>query len=109
VQHAAMLVSAVVSQDENALKEALHDRMHEQYRLSYVPHLTDLQKILAREPVLGCVLSGAGPSVLVIVDEKNKEHVHSLLKQWEEAQSQRHTILELDADTQGIRELVAKT
>lgn len=105
VQHAAMLVSAVVSQDENALKEALHDKLHEQYRYSYVPHLQELQKILQREPALGCVLSGAGPSVLVIVDEKHKSHIHALLKQWEEAQSQRHTILDLTCDQQGIREL----
>jgi homoserine kinase len=105
VQHSAMLISAVVSQDENALREALHDKLHEQYRTSYVPHFVELQKMLLREPALGCVLSGAGPSVLVIVDEKNKHAVHSLLKQWEESQSQRHTILDLACDTQGIREL----
>lgn len=108
VQHAALLVSAVVSQDENALKEALTDRLHEQYRTSYAPHLVDLKKMLAREPVLGCVLSGAGPSVLIIADEKNKAAVLATLKQWESTQSQRYTVLDLAPDSQGIRELVAK-
>lgn len=107
IQHASLLVSAVVSQDENALREALFDKMHEQYRTSYVPHLLELRKALLREPALGCVLSGAGPSVLVVVDEKNKVHIQSVLSAWEEQQQQRYTILDLTSDPQGIRELAA--
>lgn len=107
VQHAAMLVSAVIAEDDHGLRDALADKLHEQYRLDYAPHLVQLRKLLARDAILGCVLSGAGPSVLVIVEEKHCSSILSVLREWESAQQQRYTLLNSSADSHGIRELVA--
>src|SRR6202012_3872328 len=47
---------------------SLEDRLHQPYRAGLVPGLAEI--LALREPgLLGCVLSGAGPSVLVFFEE----------------------------------------
>ena len=63
----AMFVEAVHTKDDKLMKSALQDRLHQPYRLKLVPGLEEISKRLKNEEdVLGCVLSGAGPSVLII-------------------------------------------
>jgi len=48
--------------------------MHQPYRAALCPLLPALQKLAGRMPgVLGAVLSGAGPSVLIFLDDKGKD------------------------------------
>ena len=48
--------------------------MHQPYRASLCPLLPSLQKLAGRSPgILGAVLSGAGPSVLIFLGEKRKD------------------------------------
>lgn len=67
VQRAALLVASLAAGDRTAFPTALEDRMHQPYRSGVVP---GLEEILAlRAPgLLGCALSGAGPSVLVFFE-----------------------------------------
>ncbi len=106
LQRTALLVSAVVSRDENAMREALHDRLHEQYRKEMVPEVEAIRFILEKRNVIGCVLCGAGPSVLVIVNRKNKAVVLQTLNAWAAEQSETTKVLDLEVDRQGVRELV---
>src|SRR5579883_3081534 len=69
-QRVGLLVAAVVRHDESAMKEALHDRLHERYREKFVPERKRLRRELINEPIIGCVLSGAGSSVVIIVNKK---------------------------------------
>ena len=63
----AMFVEAVHTKDDKLMKSALQDKLHQPYRLKLVPGLEEISKRLKNEEdVLGCVLSGAGPSVLII-------------------------------------------
>ncbi len=67
VQRTALLVAALATGTIGALRTALHDRAHQPYRAALVP---SLQSILActAPGLLGCTLSGAGPSVLVFYE-----------------------------------------
>jgi len=67
LQRATLLVAAIATGDRSAFPAALEDRMHQQYRAGVVP---GLEEVLAlRTPgLLGCALSGAGPSVLVLYE-----------------------------------------
>jgi homoserine kinase len=68
VQRAALLVAALAAGDRRAFPTALEDRMHQPYRAGVVPGLDEI--LALRAPgLLGCALSGAGPSVLVFFDE----------------------------------------
>ena len=52
------------------LASSLEDRIHQPYRASLCPLLPALQKMGGTAGILGAVLSGAGPSVLVFLEPK---------------------------------------
>ncbi len=71
IQNSMLLLAAFLQGRQDLLASALEDRMHQPYRASLCPLLPALQKLVAGSPgVLGAVLSGAGPSVLVFLDGK---------------------------------------
>ncbi len=79
VQRAALLMAALAAGDRRAFPTALEDRMHQPYRTALVPGLADIIKLRA-PGLLGCTLSGAGPSVLVF-HERGFEDVCDLVRQ----------------------------
>ena len=50
------------------LRVAMSDRIHQPYRAAICPLLPRLLPLAGQEGILGAALSGAGPSVLVVVD-----------------------------------------
>jgi len=71
VQNSMLLLAAFVQGRHDLLASALDDRMHQPYRAPLCPLLPALQKLEASTPgILGAVLSGAGPSVLIFLDDK---------------------------------------
>src|ERR1700682_4970738 len=71
VQNSMLLLAAFVQGRRDLLASALEDRMHQPYRAPLCPLLPALQKLGASSPgILGAVLSGAGPSVLIFLDDK---------------------------------------
>jgi len=71
VQNSMLLLAAFVQGHRDGLASALEDRMHQPYRASLCPLLPVLQKLSRNTPgMLGAVLSGAGPSVLIFLDGK---------------------------------------
>lgn len=79
VQRAALLVAALATGSTAAFPAALEDRFHQPYRSSLVPGLEEILKLRA-PGLLGCALSGAGPSVVVFF-ERNHESVCDLVRQ----------------------------
>lgn len=68
IQRAALLGAAFASGRTDLLRSAMRDRIHQPYRASFVPGLAEM--LALDEPgVLGIALSGAGPSVLALVEE----------------------------------------
>ena len=71
VQNSMLLLAAFVQVRRDLLASALDDRMHQPYRAPLCPLLPVLQKLGESTPgILGAVLSGAGPSVLIFLDDK---------------------------------------
>ena len=67
VQRMALLVAALATGDASAFPDALDDRLHQPFRARLVPGLAEILQ-LRRPGLLGCTLSGAGPSVLVFFE-----------------------------------------
>ena len=77
----AMFVDAINTKDAELMKLALQDRLHQPYRMKLVPGLEKIMENLRHEEnVLGCVLSGAGPSILIISQKNNLDKIHSIVK-----------------------------
>jgi homoserine kinase len=70
IQNSMLLLAAFTQGRPDLLSAALDDRIHQPYRASLCPLLPALQKLAGKSGVLGAVLSGAGPSVLVFADAK---------------------------------------
>lgn len=79
VQRSALLIAALSTGNTSAFPTALEDRLHQPYRYSLVPGLEEIVKLRA-PGLLGCALSGAGPSVLVFY-ERGFEQVCHLIQQ----------------------------
>jgi len=79
VQRAALLIAALATGTVSAFPAALEDRFHHPYRAALVPGLQEILKLRA-PGLLGCALSGAGPSILVLY-ERGFEPVCDLVRQ----------------------------
>ena len=73
VQRSALLITALATGNADAFPTALEDRMHQPYRAALVPGLEQIIKLRSKG-LLGCALSGAGPSILVFY-ERGYENV----------------------------------
>ena len=67
VQNSMLLVAAFTQGRPDFLGAALDDRIHQPYRAALCPLLPCLQELKGKNGILGAVLSGAGPSVLVFL------------------------------------------
>jgi homoserine kinase len=79
VQRASLLIAALATGSTWAFPAALEDRFHQPYRAALVPGLEEILRLRA-PGLLGCALSGAGPSILVFF-ERGYESVCDLVRQ----------------------------
>ena len=81
-----LLLAALFQGNRKLLASALNDRIHEPYRAPLCPLLPALRDFPKEKGILGSVLSGAGPSVLIFLDadvpaEISKARVANHLKE----------------------------
>jgi homoserine kinase len=67
VQRVALLLAGLQTAVPAALSVALEDRLHQPYRLKLFPWMPEVVAAARAAGALGCVLSGAGPSLLAVV------------------------------------------
>ena len=81
LRRSAMFVQAVLTKDEELMKLALTDKLHQPYRMKLVPGLNEIiDNLKHEEDVIGCVLSGAGPTILVITKGNSQERIKDIVK-----------------------------
>ena len=77
-----MLIQAIHTKDEELMKAALTDKLHQPYRAKLVPWMDDInQSIRHDEDIFGCVLSGAGSAVLVVSKQNATDRVRSKINE----------------------------
>ena len=101
-KHLAMLVEAVNKKDEKLMKIALQDKLHQPYREKLVPGMREIMDAFKHEDgVLGCVLSGAGPTLLIISHKYDLDKIKSVVKEIWEPQSVKVDIRTLKIEPKG--------
>ena len=81
-QRMGMFIHAVHTKDSQLMKLALRDKLHQPYRMKLVPGLEKIaERLKHEENVLGCVLSGAGPSILIVSEKNNLDKIKSIVKE----------------------------
>lgn len=67
LKRSAMFIESLYTKDEELLKLALKDKLHQPYREKLVPGMSEIMNNLKHtNGVIGTVLCGAGPSILII-------------------------------------------
>lgn len=101
VSHLALVVASLINGYDDGLKLGFKDRLHQPYRGKLIHNYDEIMKVLeADENVLGCYLSGAGPTLMAVIREEDKmgvvrlkEELGSLLNDWE--------VIKLELDHKG--------
>ncbi len=75
VQRVALLLAGLQADRPEALRVAFDDRLHQPYRVRLFPWMPQVAEAARTAGALGCVLSGAGPSLLAIVADADADAV----------------------------------
>ncbi|HJP93364.1 MAG TPA: homoserine kinase [Pyrinomonadaceae bacterium] len=100
LQRTAIFASALVQQRYDLLWEAMRDRLHQPQRESLVPGLREALALPRMPGLLGIALSGAGPSILALVDD-NEAEIGARIAACFRAYKIESTVRTLEADNQG--------
>lgn len=102
----AMFVEALHTKDAELMKLALQDKLHQPYRTKLVPGLQEIIDNLKHEDnVIGCVLSGAGPAILIISQKNNLDHIKSIVSETWANYNVKTDIRTLKVEEQGAKVL----
>jgi homoserine kinase len=71
IQNSILLLAALTQGRPDLLAAAVDDRIHQPYRAALCPLLPALQELRGKYGILGSVLSGAGPSVLLFLNPRS--------------------------------------
>ncbi|MBO8168368.1 MAG: homoserine kinase [Thermoanaerobacteraceae bacterium] len=72
VSRASLLVLALVQKDYELLGQMMDDKLHQPYRLNLVPGMQDVFAAARDNGALAVALSGAGPTLIAFVKDKDK-------------------------------------
>ena len=98
----AMFIHALHTKDVELMKLAMNDKLHQPYRMRLVPGLEEIQqKLKSLDNVIGTVLSGAGPSILVVSHGNNLAEIKEIINETWENLGVRSVLKTLDIEQKG--------
>ena len=102
VKRSSMFIEALRSQDAELMKYALNDKLHQPYRSRLITGFDQIKKNLEELPnVLGTVISGAGPSILIIYENNGFDEIKSSLNSVLQETGVKALIKNINIDTEG--------
>ena len=72
VGHSALLAASLITGKYENIRTAVGDKLHQNYRKRLIPNMDSLFRLCYAKGALGVYLSGAGPTIIAIVDKSNK-------------------------------------
>ena len=72
LSRAALFSASLLTGKFENLKTAVDDRLHQPYRMALIPHCKDVFDIAYTHGAYAAYISGAGPTIMAIVDESNQ-------------------------------------
>ena len=71
LSRAALFSASLLTGKFENLRTAVHDKLHQPYRMELIPNAREVFDIAYNHGAYGAYISGAGPTVMAIVDEEN--------------------------------------
>ncbi len=101
--HLGLLIRALQTGRADWLKVALQDRLHQPYRQGLIHGFEAVQKAAMNAGALGLVISGAGPTLLAIVDKMQAASVESAVSSAWQSAGVMVDVRSLSLDSQGAK------
>jgi homoserine kinase len=101
LQRTAVFTAALAQQRYDLFWEAMRDRLHQPHRESLVPGLAEALALPRMPGLLGIALSGAGPSIVALVDD-NDDGIGARIATCFKAHNVESTTRTLAVDNQGL-------
>lgn len=107
VSHSSLLVAALLTGKLDMIRHAMKDVLHQPYRASMIPGMTTILEQAVQYGALGIALSGAGPTLLALVDKNSeqKERLEQFLKESLAEQQIEAQTMWLSPCTEGVQTL----
>lgn len=102
LQRSALFTAALAQHRYDILWEAMRDRLHQPHRESLVPGLAEALALPRMPGLLGIALSGAGPSIVALVDDNDQE-IGVRIASCFEARNIESTIRTVEVENEGCR------
>ncbi len=103
VGRVALLLAAFQMGRPDLLRQATQDRLHQPYRAPLVPGMADVLAEGETAGALACFLSGAGPTLLALVEGDGGEVGARMVARWKETADVRARAVPLWIDRDGTR------
>lgn len=83
VSNSSLLTAALAAGRLDALRHAMRDRLHQPFRTSMIPGMAEVLRGAPDRGALGAVLSGAGPTLLMLVqtDDAKRGELEAYVKE----------------------------
>lgn len=80
IGRAALLISCFMNGNYKLLREATKDKLHQQYRSKLIENFDKVYEKALNMGAYGCFLSGAGPTIMVIINKGDFKFVDNIKK-----------------------------
>jgi homoserine kinase len=99
--HLGLLLRGLETGRGEWIRAALHDRLHQPYRQALIPGYEAVHAAAMASGALGMVISGAGPTLLALVETAQAEDVATAMKSAWQEEGITARVRSLAIDTQG--------
>ena len=103
LSRSALLVNALQNSDWDMLAEAMEDRLHQPYRVPFIPGIEDMFVKIKKTGLAGVALSGSGPSVVSLTKKGREETISKIMKDAFLNAGITCRVLILEADLEGTK------
>lgn len=101
VGRVSMLIVALVNGDYKGVKLACEDKLHQPYRMGLIENYNEITSFVKESEALGTFLSGAGPTIMVML-KKDDNNTQEKLKKFLEGLPGNWETLNLEIDEDGL-------
>jgi len=97
----ALLVNALTHSHWEVLFEAMQDKLHQPYRIPFIPMIEELFSKIKSTKLGGVALSGSGPSIISLVKKGSEDTIKKIMKDVFTKTEISYRILILEPDQEG--------
>ena len=99
----SLLVNALQNSDWDILSEAMEDKLHQPYRIPFIPGVEEVFSKIKRRGLAGVALSGSGPTVVSLTKKGSENIISEIIKDAFKKARITCRILVLEADLEGTK------